>query len=205
MTSIGTRSARREDAPILTGEARYVDDLAAPGALHVAMVRSPHAHARVNSVDAAAASAMPGVVVVLTGADLAGEWAGPMPCAWPVVEDMKSPAHFPVTPDKARYVGDAVAVVVAESAVAAKDAAEAVVVEYEVLPAVVDLEDSLSDRVVINEDLGTNLAYTWELKPDEAKVEAAFASAAHVVKERYIQQRLIPSPMEPRGVLVVPD
>jgi carbon-monoxide dehydrogenase large subunit len=127
-----------------------------------------------------------------------------MPCAWPVVEDMKSPAHFPLTPDKARYVGDGVAVVVAESAVAAKDAAEAVVVEYEVLPAVVDLEDSLSDRVVINEDLGTNLAYVWELKPDEAKVEAAFASAAHVVKERYIQQRLIPSAMEPRGVVVVP-
>jgi len=204
MTSIGTRYARREDAPILTGEARYVDDLVVPGALHVAMVRSPHAHARVNSVDSAAAAAMPGVVAVLTGADLAGDWAGPMPCAWPVVEDMKSPAHFPVTPDKARYVGDAVAVVVAESAVAAKDAADAVVVDYEVLPAVIDLEDSLSDSVVINEDLGTNLAYTWELKPDEAKVEAAFASATHVVKERYIQQRLIPSAMETRGVLVVP-
>jgi carbon-monoxide dehydrogenase large subunit len=117
---------------------------------------------------------------------------------------MKSPAHFPITPDKARYVGDAVAVVVASSATAAKDAADAVVVDYEVLPAVVDLEDSLSDRVVINEDLGTNLAYTWELKPDEAKVDAAFAAATHVVKERYIQQRLIPAAMEPRGVLVVP-
>ena len=201
---IGTRYARREDAPILTGEARYVDDLAVPGALHVALVRSPHAHARVNSIDSEAASAMPGVIAVLTGADLAGEWAGPMPCAWPVVEDMKSPAHFPVTPDKARYVGDAVAVVVAQSAVAAKDAADAVVVDYDVLPAVIELEDSLSDRVIINEDLGTNLAYTWELKPDEAKVDAAFASAAHVIKERYIQQRLIPSAMETRGVLVVP-
>ena len=201
---IGTRYARREDAPILSGEARYVDDLAVPGALHLTLVRSPHAHARVNSIDTAAAAAMPGVVAVLTGADLAGDWAGPMPCAWPVVEDMKSPAHFPVTPDKAPYVGDAVAVVVASSAVAAKDAAESVVVDYEVLPAVIDLEDSLADRVVINEELGTNVAYTWELKPDEAKVDAAFASAAHVVKERYIQQRLIPSAMEPRGVLVVP-
>jgi carbon-monoxide dehydrogenase large subunit len=203
-TVMGTRYARREDAPILTGEARYVDDLVVPGALHIALVRSPHAHARVTSIDASGATSMPGVVAVFTGADLAGDWAGPMPCAWPVVEDMKSPAHYPVTPDKARYVGDAVAVVVAESAIAAKDAAEQVVVDYEVLPAVVDLEDSLSDRVVINEDLGTNLAYTWELKPDEEKVEAAFASAAHVVKERYIQQRLIPSAMEPRGVLVVP-
>ncbi|MDQ1496677.1 MAG: aerobic carbon-monoxide dehydrogenase large subunit, partial [Actinomycetota bacterium] len=205
MTAVmGTRYARREDAPILSGEARYVDDLVVPGALHLALVRSPHAHARVNSVDSAAAAAMPGVVAVFTGADLAGDWAGPMPCAWPVVEDMKSPAHFPITPDKARYVGDAVAVVVASSATAAKDAAGAVIVDYEVLPAVVDLEDSLSDRVVINEDLGTNLAYTWELKPDEAKVDAAFAAATHVVKERYIQQRLIPSAMEPRGVVVVP-
>ena len=201
---IGTRYARREDAPVLSGEARYVDDLVVPGALHLALVRSPHAHARVNSVDSAAAAAMPGVVAVFTGADLAGDWAGPMPCAWPVVDDMKSPPHFPITSDKARYVGDAVAVVVAQSAAAAKDAAGAVEVDYEVLPAIVDLEDSLSDRVVINEDLGTNLAYTWELKPDEAKVDAAFAAATHVVKERYIQQRLIPSAMEPRGVLVVP-
>ena len=205
MTVVGTRYARREDAPILTGESRYIDDLQVPGALHIEVVRSPHAHARVTSVDTSAALALPGVVAVFTGADLAGEWAGPMPCAWPVVEDMKSPAHFPLTPDKARYVGDGVAVVVAESRIAAKDAAEAVVVDYEVLPAVVDLEDSLSDRVVINEDLGTNLAYVWELKPDEAKVEAAFAEATHVVKERFVQQRLIPSPMEPRGVLVVPQ
>ncbi len=205
MTAVmGTRYARREDAPILSGEARYVDDLVVPGALHIALVRSPHAHARVTSIDSAAAAAMPGVVAVYSGADLTGEWAGPMPCAWPVVEDMKSPPHFPVTTDKARYVGDAVAVVVATSAIAAKDAAESVVVDYDVLPAVIDLEDSLSDRVIINEDLGTNLAYTWELKPDEEKVDAAFAAAAHTVKERYIQQRLIPSPMEPRGVLVVP-
>ncbi|HVW32718.1 MAG TPA: molybdopterin cofactor-binding domain-containing protein [Acidimicrobiia bacterium] len=202
---IGTRLARKEDAPILTGEARYIDDLNVPGALHIELVRSPHAHARVTSIDASAALAMPGVRAVYTGADLAGEWAGPMPCAWPVVEEMKSPAHFPLTPDKARYVGDGVAVVVADSRVAAKDAADAVVVDYEVLPPVLDLEDSLADRVIINEDLGTNLAYVWELKPDEAKVEAAFASAAHVVKERYIQQRLIPSPMEPRGVLCVPE
>jgi aerobic carbon-monoxide dehydrogenase large subunit len=205
MTVMGTRYARREDAPILTGEARYVDDLQAPGALHIEVVRSPHAHARVTSIDGSGALAMPGVVAVFTGPDLAGEWAGPMPCAWPVVEDMKSPPHFPLTQDKARYVGDGVAVVVAQSRIAAKDAAEAVVVEYEVLPAVTDLEQSLSDQVVINEDLGTNLAYVWELKPDEANVEAAFSSAAHVVKERYVQQRLIPSPMEPRGVLVIPE
>ena len=205
MTAVlGTPIKRREDAALLTGEARFVDDLNVTGALHVALIRSPHAHARVRSIDTSEAQSQPGVVAVFTGADLRGDWAGPMPCAWPVVEDMKSPEHFPLTPDKARYVGDAVAVVVAETAAAAKDAADAVIVDYEVLPAVTDLEDSLSDRVVINEDLGTNVAYVWDLKPDEEKVEAAFASAAHTVKERYIQQRLIPSAMEPRGVCVVP-
>jgi carbon-monoxide dehydrogenase large subunit len=205
MTAVlGTPIKRREDAALLTGEARFVDDLNVTGALHVALIRSPHAHARVRSIDSSEAQSQPGVVAVFTGADLRGDWAGPMPCAWPVVEDMKSPEHFPLTPDKARYVGDAVAVVVAETAAAAKDAADAVIVDYEVLPAVTDLEDSLSDRVVINEDLGTNVAYVWDLKPDEEKVEAAFASAAHTVKERYIQQRLIPSAMEPRGVCVVP-
>ncbi len=202
--AIGERLHRREDAALLTGEARFVDDLDIPGALYVSLVRSPHAHARIVSIDKSGAESAPGVVAVFTGADLQGEWAGPMPCAWPVTDDMKSPAHLPITADKARYVGDAVAVVVAESNTAARDAAEAVVVEYEVLPAVVDLEDALSDRVVINEDLGTNTSYVWELKPDEAKVEAAFAAAAHVVKERYLQQRLIPSAMEPRGVCVVP-
>ncbi|MDQ3945479.1 MAG: molybdopterin-dependent oxidoreductase [Actinomycetota bacterium] len=202
--AIGERLRRREDAALLTGEARFVDDLDVPGALHLALVRSPHAHARITSIDKSAAESLPGVVAVFTGADLQGDWAGPMPCAWPVVEDMKSPPHFPLTPDKARYVGDAVAVVVAQSKTAAKDAAEAVVVDYEVLPAVIDLEDALSDRVVINEDLGTNTSYVWELKPDEAKVDDAFAQATHVVKERYTQQRLIPSAMEPRGVCVVP-
>ncbi|HLF41527.1 MAG TPA: molybdopterin cofactor-binding domain-containing protein [Acidimicrobiia bacterium] len=202
---VGERILRREDAALLTGEARFVDDLDVPGALHLELVRSPHAHARVVSIDTSGATGMPGVVTVLTGADLAGDWAGPMPCAWPVVEDMKSPAHYPVTADKARYLGDAVAVVVAKSATEAKDAAEAVVVEYDVLPAVVNLEDALSNRVIINEDLGTNVSYVWELKPDEAKVDAAFASATHVVKDRYIQQRLIPSAMEPRGVCVVPS
>ncbi|MGH9039159.1 MAG: xanthine dehydrogenase family protein molybdopterin-binding subunit [Acidimicrobiia bacterium] len=202
--AVGERLKRREDGPLLTGEARFVDDLDVPGALHVALVRSPHAHARVVSVDKSGAEGAPGVVAVFSGADLQGDWAGPMPCAWPVTDDIKFPAHLPVTVDKARYVGDAVAVVVAESNVAARDAADAVTVEYEVLPAVTDLEDAVSDRVVINEDLGTNKSYLWELKPDEAKVDDAFANATHVVKERYIQQRLIPSAMETRGVCAVP-
>ncbi|MEW6475217.1 MAG: molybdopterin cofactor-binding domain-containing protein [Actinomycetota bacterium] len=201
---MGERIPRREDAPLLTGEAKYVDDLAVPGALHVALLRSPHAHARIRSIDTSEAQSRPGVVGVLTGADLRDEWAGPLPCAWAVTEDMKNPAHFPVAVEKACYVGEAVAVVVADSKVAAKDALAAIEVDYEVLPAVIDLEDALSDRVVLHDDLGTNRAYTWDLKPDEAKVDEAFAGAAHVVKERYVQQRLVPSAMEPRGVCVVP-
>jgi carbon-monoxide dehydrogenase large subunit len=201
---IGERVLRREDAPILTGETQYIDDLAVPGALWVALVRSPHAHARIRSIDISAAQAAPGVVAVFTGADLSSEWAGPMPCATTVTPDMKNPPHFPVAVGKANHVGDAVAVVVAQSRHEATDALEFVVVDYEELPAVVSLEDALSDRVVIHEDLGTNKSYTWELKPNEEAVEAAFAAAAHTVKERYVQQRLIPNAMEARGVCVVP-
>ena len=202
---LGTRMLRREDPALLTGEARFVDDLQVTGALHVAVVRSPHAHARIRSVDVSGALAQPGVVAAFSGADLAGEWANPMPCAWPVTEDMKNPPHFPVAIDKACYVGDAVAVVVADSAPAAVDAVESVVVDYEALPAVVGLEDALADRVVIHDDLGTNSSYTWELTPDADAVEAAFAAAVHTVSEQYVQQRLIPSAMEPRGVCVVPQ
>ncbi|GAC1315218.1 MAG: molybdopterin-dependent oxidoreductase [Acidimicrobiales bacterium] len=202
---VGTRMKRREDPALLTGEGRFVDDLAVPGALHLAVVRSPYAHARITSVDVSGARAMPGVVAAFTGADLTGEWAAPMPCAWAVTEDMKNPPHFPLAVGTVNYVGDGVAVVLAESAYAAKDAMEAIVVEYEPLEAVVDLEDALSDRVLVHEELGTNISYTWELTPDKAAVDAAFAAAAHTVNERYIQQRLLPSFMEPRGVCVIPQ
>ncbi len=117
-----------------------------------------------------------------------------MPCAWPVTDDMKNPAHYPLATDKACYVGDGVAAVLATSESAARDAIDLVDVTYEPLEAVIDLEDALSDRVVIHEDLGTNRSYTWALKVEgsEGQIDAAFADAAHTVKERYVQQRLIP-------------
>jgi carbon-monoxide dehydrogenase large subunit len=202
---VGTPLLRKEDPRLLTGEARYVDDLVVAGAIYLAMVRSTMGHARIASLDVAAALQVPGVRQVLTGADLAGEWAGPMPCAWAVTPDMKSPDHFPVAVGKVCFLGEIVAVVVADSRYAAADGVEAVVVEYDPLPAVVDLEDALSDRVVIHEALGTNSSYTWRLAPDDEAVNAAFSNAAHVVKERYIQQRLIPEAMEPRGVVVIPQ
>ncbi len=202
---VGTRLLRKEDPPLLTGEAKYIADLDVAGALYLELVRSPCAHARIRSIDTTAAAAMPGVVAVLTGADLVDEWAAPMPCAWPVTDDMKNPNHRPLAIDKVSYVGDGVAVVVAHSAYEARDAVCQVIVDYEPLPAVVDLDDALSDRVVIHDDLGTNTSYTWTLVPDPAAVEAAFASAAYTVHERYVQQRLIPAAMEPRGVCVVPQ
>ncbi len=203
---IGTRMLRKEDPALLTGEAKYTDDLNIPGALSMAVVRSPYAHARITRVDVSGALSMPGVVAAYSGADLRDAWAGPMPCAWAVTPDMKSPEHFPLAVDKACYVGDGVAVVVARSNTEARDAADAVIVDYEALPAVIDLEDALSDRVVIHEGLGTNKSYTWELHPQgKDAVDAAFASAAHVVSERYIQQRLIPMAMEPRAVAAVPQ
>jgi aerobic carbon-monoxide dehydrogenase large subunit len=201
---MGARLPRKEDARLLTGEARFVDDLSLRGALWMGMVRSPFAHARIGNIDASAALAIPGVRHVFTGTDLRDGWAAAMPCAWPVTEDMKAPDHWPVAVDKACYVGDIVAVVVAESRYAATDGVDAVVVDYDPMEAVVDLEDAASDRVVIHEGLGTNRSYTWTLVPDPDAVERAFAEAAHVVRERYLQQRLIPVAIEPRGVAAVP-
>ena len=201
---VGTRMRRREDPALLTGEARFVADLPVPGALHAVVVRSPAAHANIVSIDTQAAKSMPGVVAVFTGEELRGEWAGPLPCAWSVTEDMKTPAHFPLAIGKVHFAGEGVAVVLARSEYQAHDAADAVAVEYETLPAVLDLEEAASDRRLVHEDLGTNVSYVWELDPDPGSVERAFAEAAHTVSERYVQQRLIPSPMEPRGVVVTP-
>jgi carbon-monoxide dehydrogenase large subunit len=206
-SAIGTPMLRKEDPALLTGEARFTNDLAVPGALHLAVLRSPFAHARIASIDVSGAVGQPGVVAAYTGAELADTWAAPMPCAWPVTEDMKNPAHFPLAVGKVCYVGDGVAAVLAETEAQAQDALDAIDVQYEPLESVIDLEDALSDRVVIHDDLGTNKSYTWELKIGEDAVSAAFegGGAAFTVKERYIQQRLIPMAMEPRAAVAVPQ
>jgi carbon-monoxide dehydrogenase large subunit len=206
-SAIGTPLLRKEDPALLTGEARYTNDLNVPGALHLAVLRSPFAHARIASIDVSGALQQPGVVAAYTGADLVDAWAAPMPCAWPVTEDMKNPPHHPLAVGKANYVGDGVAAVLAQTEAQALDALQAIDVQYEPLNAVTDLEDALSDRVVIHDDLGTNTSYTWELKIGQEAVDAAFreGGAAFTVKERYIQQRLIPMAMEPRAVVAVPQ
>src|SRR5512145_1698185 len=112
---LGSRRLRREDPSLLTGEARFVDDLQVTGALWVGAVRSPHAHARIAGIDLSAASAAPGVRAAYTGADLESLWTAPLPCAWPVTADMRNPPHLPVATTEAKYVGDIVAVVLADS------------------------------------------------------------------------------------------
>ena len=204
---IGDRLLRKEDAKLVTGEARFVDDIKAAGELWMGMVRSTMAHARINSVDGSAALELPGVHAVYSGAELAemGLWVGALPCAWPVTDDMANPPHWPVAPDTARHVGEIVAVVLADTRYQAADAAEQVVVDYEPLEPVPDLATSVADGVHAHRELDTNKAYTWAIDEDPDGVQAAFDSAAHTVSAYFTQQRLIPAAMEPRGVLAVPS
>ena len=206
-TVIGTRMLRREDPALLTGEGKYTNDLNIPGALHLAVLRSPYAHAKIISIDTSAAKALPGVIAVYTGAELASEWAGPMPCAWPVTPDMKNPAHFPLAVSKVCYVGDGVVAILATNETASRDALDLVDVQYEPLKAVVDVEEALKDNIVIHDELGTNKSYTWPLLVEETPgcVEEAFKKAKYTVSERYVQQRLLPMAMEPRAVAAVPQ
>lgn len=201
---VGGGVPRKEDPELITGQARYVDDLPAPNALWVHVVRSPFAHARIDAVDKTRALQMPGVVAVYSGADLAGEWADAMPCAWPVTEDIKIPKHWPVAQDAARFAGDAVAIVVADTRAHAKDAAEVVDVDYDPLDVVLDMEAAVADgSPLVHEDLGTNASYVWKLSNGD--VDGVFASAPVHVEERYVHPRLIPNAIEPRGVLVEPS
>jgi aerobic carbon-monoxide dehydrogenase large subunit len=198
---IGQRVKRKEDAALLTGRGTFVDNMSLPGMVWMAVVRSPYAHARINGVDLSAARAASGVVAAFSAADLADDWKASLPCAWPVTEDIKMPSHYPLAADKARFQGDGVAVVIAESRAFAKDAAELVMVDYEPIEAVVDVEDAAKDGApLVHDDLGTNVSYVWKLEAGE--VDAAFAGAAATVRERYYHPRLIPNAIEPRGLLV---
>ena len=167
-TYIGASVERKEDARLLRGETRWVDNMTLPGMLWMAIVRSPFAHARIRNVDLSKALAADGVVAAFSGAELADEWAGSLPCAWPVTGDCRIPQHRPLTVDKARYAGDGVAVVVAESRALAKDAAELVEVDYEPLPAVTDVGEAVSDSApLVHDEYEENRAYTWTLQTGE--------------------------------------
>ena len=197
--ALGARIKRREDPRLITGRAIYVDDLNFAGMVHAVLVRSPHAHAKVRSLDTSAARGASGVVEVWTGGDVSKR-CGPLPIG-PRIKDMKVPKRFPLVVDGiVRHTGDPVAVVVATSLEAALDAAELVEVDYEPLVSVQDPEAAmLSGAVPIHPDLGTNVCFRMTFGGGD--VDGAFGSAEVVVRTRIVQQRLIPAAMETRGVV----
>lgn len=201
---VGRSVLRKEDPELLTGQAKYTDDLVVPGMLWMHVVRSPYAHATVKGVDVSKALSMPGVVAAFSGVELADDWAGPLLMAWPVTEDINNPPHWPLTKDKARFQGDGIAVVVAGTREQAADAAEAVDVDYDPLPVTVDMEAALADGApLVHDEFGTNKCYVWTLTNGD--VDKVFADAPVVVKERYVIQRQLPTPIETRSVIAQPN
>ncbi len=204
-TGIGAAVRRKEDFRFITGKGQYTDDINRPGQTYIYFVRSPHAHAKIRKIDSAEASKMPGVVAVLTGADLANDKIGNLICGWAITSKdgspMKMSAHPAIANTKANHVGDAVAVVIAETLAQAKDAGEKVKVDYEVLPAVADPAKAQAPGAPLIHDVApNNTIYQWHLG-DQKAVEAAFRSANHVTKLDIVNNRLVPNAIEPRAAL----
>jgi len=202
---IGARVLRKEDKRYITGRGRYTDDIGLKDMTYAAFVRSPHAHARIISIDASEALAAPGVVGVLTGADLAADKIGGLICGWMIHSKdgtpMKAGAHPAIAHDRVRHVGDAVAVVIAETRNQARDAAEKVAVEYEELPAIVDLAHAQDeDAPQLHPEAPRNTIFNWSLG-DQGAAEAALARAAKVVSLDIVNSRLVPNAMEPRAAI----
>ncbi|MEO8859133.1 MAG: xanthine dehydrogenase family protein molybdopterin-binding subunit [Burkholderiaceae bacterium] len=199
---IGESLLRKEDYRFLTGAGNYTDDINLSNQTHAIFVRSPHAHANIKSIDLQAAKAMPGVVEIFTGKDIEGKMGG-LPCGWlinnPDGTPMKEPMHPILAIGKVRYVGDHVAMVVAETLEQAKNAAEAVVVDYDVLPAVVRVSDA-AKATALHVEAPDNHCFKWALG-DKAQVDASFATASHVTKLDLVNNRLIPNAMEPRAAI----
>jgi len=196
---------RVEDPRLLKGGGRYTDDIAMPGALCGVVLRSPHAHARINAIDTAAAKALPGVRAIYTAADFAADGLGGLPCAAPVTNrdgsDMPLPPHPVLAAGVARHVGDPVAFVVAETQQAARDAAEAIAVDYDVLPSVTDLATALDDgQPLVWPEVPNNRVFDWEIG-DKAATDALFASAARVVSLTVVNNRIVVNSMEPRAAI----
>ncbi|SLN76911.1 xanthine dehydrogenase family protein molybdopterin-binding subunit [Oceanibacterium hippocampi] len=204
-TGIGASVRRKEDRRFTTGKGRYTDDIHRPGQAIGYFLRSPHAHANIKGIDTTAAKAAPGVVAVLTGADYAADGFGNPICGWTVTgkngEGHIAPPHPTIAVDKVRQVGDAVALIVAETLDKAKDAAELVEVDYEELPAVVNIADALaSGAPQIHAEAPGNLCFDWDIG-DKAATEKAFSAAAHVTTLELVNNRLVPNAMEPRAAI----
>jgi aerobic carbon-monoxide dehydrogenase large subunit len=199
---IGSRIERKEDARFLTGAGQYTDDVVLPHQTYATFVRSPHAHARIRGIRTDAAREAPGVLAVYTGADIPAAVGG-LPCGWLITgtdgKPMKEPKHPILAQGKVRYVGDAVAIVIAERPEQAKEAAGLVDVDYETLPAVVDVRDALRKGAsAVHDEAPDNVCYVWALG-DKGAVDAAFAKAAHVTTLDIVNNRLIPNALEPRA------
>src|SRR3954462_1030367 len=199
---IGARIERKEDYRFLTGAGQYTDDVSLPGQAFAVFVRSPHAHAAIKSIDKAQALKAPGVLAVFTGEDLK---VGGLPCGWLITDvngqPMKEPAHPVLAQGKVRYVGDHVAVVVAQTYFQARDAAELVQVDYETLPAVVDVAEAHKPGAPALHDIAPdNTCYVWAIG-DKGAVDKAFASAHHVTKLEFLNNRLVPNAIEPRAAI----
>src|SRR6266511_651087 len=197
----GSAIKRREDPRLVTGQARYTDDFVLPGMVYMSVVRSPYAHARIGRIDTKKAAAMPGVLGVFTGQQMKDAGFGPIPCAWVVPgSDTKTPPYPPIAIDTVRYVGNAVAIVVAGDRYQARDAVDAVDVDYEPLSVTVDaFRATQKGEPQLHADVPNNICFHWKVSGGD--VEAAFRSADVVVKDHIINQRLIPNAMEPRAAL----
>ena len=196
----GSGIRRREDPRLITGRASYTDDIKLPGMVHAAILRSPYAHANITSIDTSAAACQPGVIAVYTGADTEGN-LNPIPCAWLIPDsNLVTPDHPAIAKDKVRYVGDAVAVVVAENRYQAEDALEHIDVDYEPLDATINPKASTMDGAPqVHDDAPNNIAFKWTVAGGE--VDEAFEKADVVVKDTITLQRLIPNAMEPRSAI----
>ena len=194
---LGRARPRKEDARLITGQTNWTDNIILPGMVHMAFLRSPFAHARITSVDVSAAQAMPGVIAAFSGADFAAE-QGSLPCAWPVTPDIVIPAHPPMAVEEVRYVGEAVACVVARDRYAAADALAAIDINYEPLEPVLDIRTALDEGSPQVHEAG-NKSFEWNFAGGD--LDAAFRDAPVVIERNYRQQRLIPSAMEPRAVV----
>jgi carbon-monoxide dehydrogenase large subunit len=204
-TGIGASVKRKEDIRFITGKGHYTDDINRPGQAYAYFLRSPHAHATINKIDVATAAKMPGVVAIFTGDDIAAGKVGGLICGVMIFSKdgspMKAGAHPALAQGKARYVGDHVAVVIADTCVQARDAAEKVKVHYTELPAVVDLGSAAkAGQGQIHDAAPNNTVYNWHLG-DKAATDAAFHAAKHVTKLDFVNNRLIPNAMEPRAAV----
>jgi carbon-monoxide dehydrogenase large subunit len=194
---LGKARLRKEDARLITGQTNWTDNITLPGMLHIAFLRSPFAHARITSVDVSAARSAPGVIAAYSGADFADE-QGSLPCAWPVTPDIVMPAHPPMATEEVRYVGEAVACVVARDRYAAADALASIDINYEPLEPVLDIRTALEDDSPKVHEAG-NKSFEWVFANGD--LDVAFRDAPVVLERNYRQQRLIPSAMEPRAVV----